>query len=235
MAQVATPNRPVLVNRLHQPAWTHSHPLPPSPGRSPSLRNTARYAPELTTKTPPAIPYLSMMGTATAPARVPSHKRAREDSAAYTYPNTNSLAQSGAGDDPPRVVKKSRIVADGKSPARLKLSKEDRGRAIENFKEKYTRAFPSFKFHFDLVDSAAKGTLANAVSQLGAVSFFSAPALLLCGPLNVMCGFDIIFIDYSRILFICCYASHHEPSTTSGKSSPVSSQQQGKLGELEFK
>lgn len=40
----------------------------------------------------------------------------------------------------------------------------------ERFRDKYTRAFPSFKFYFDSIDPPAKTILSNRVQQLGAVS-----------------------------------------------------------------
>ncbi|KDQ15205.1 hypothetical protein BOTBODRAFT_31872 [Botryobasidium botryosum FD-172 SS1] len=179
MSLLATPRRPPLATRPPSQGapWTHvptaAHlPYPfsnadKSPSVSACLSRPARHhAPSLPkTAQPLRTPAASgshayeqsyaMLATATAPARVPAHKRARDDN-----PTEDSVSHARGG-------KKSRVGGAGE---------HDGARALENFVEKYTRAFPSFRFYFDSVDAGAKQPHAARVQQLGARvdDFFSA-------------------------------------------------------------
>lgn len=64
-------------------------------------------------------------------------------------------------------AKKAKV--DKRAVDRERLERE---RFEERFRDKYTRAFPQFKFYFDSVDAPAKASLVNRVQQLGAVRFF---------------------------------------------------------------
>ena len=138
---------------------------------------------------------LSVAGvTATAPARVPVPKRARETDDEYDgrscgggdYNNSRPLpltprANRRAPDltldkqqapcTPVRGQQQQQQPRDGGSAARVskKAKLEDRIKAEERFRYKYSKAFPGFKFYFDSLDPAIKSSFSQRVTALGAV------------------------------------------------------------------
>lgn len=94
-------------------------------------------------------------------SRLPGPSRTQSASLKRARPAPSPM-KSGISE---RSAKKLKI--DKRAAERERL---ERQRLEERFRDKYTRAFPSFKFYFDSIDPPAKTTLSNRVQQLGAVS-----------------------------------------------------------------
>lgn len=101
----------------------------------------------------------TITAVATAPPRVPNHKRARSPDADHVEDYDHKRSR-GSGTAP--VEDK---VQDVRTRERL-----ERQREREHYRNSYLKAFPSFVFYFDNVDSATKSRQTNAVTSLGAVS-----------------------------------------------------------------
>ncbi|KAF9518131.1 hypothetical protein BS47DRAFT_1338722 [Hydnum rufescens UP504] len=191
----ATPRRQALINRQTHALYPTAL---PAPEKSPSIRSAQRHQRTLTQRPtlihkqshpPIKTPTSSVLHvpdiTATAPARVPVPKRSRDDQGndddddghfhpARANPSwpSNRLGtkhprpQVHSHEQPERLAKK----------AKLEERVEERLRQEERFKDKYTRAFPGFKFYFDSLDASVKHSFSSRVQQLGAriEDFFSA-------------------------------------------------------------
>lgn len=100
-----------------------------------------------------------------------------------------------------------------------RADKEDRERLEARFRDKYTRAFPSFKFYFDSIDPSVRNSLANRVSQLGAVCNF-LQFLFFCFLrviLPTTCDIDVIVHALSHPPY------YSESKISSLHQSPISS------------
>jgi len=96
----------------------------------------------------------------TRPSRIPGSSRTQNASVKRARPP--SPTKPGMSE---RSAKKPKV--DNHAAEREKL---ERQRFEERFRDKYTRAFPNFKFYFDSIDPPVKTLLSNRVQQLGAVS-----------------------------------------------------------------
>lgn len=70
----------------------------------------------------------------------------------------------------PAVLDVDQVDRDRVTKKHKMEKRVEREQAEEKFRDKYTRAFPNFKFYFDSIDGPAKSSLTNRVLQLGAVS-----------------------------------------------------------------
>lgn len=203
MNDPATPRRKVLI---HRPQGIHTQApavLPYHLDKSPTLSRLPQRPlfahktsfPNPQHKTPETLIDLAE-AIATAPARVPAHTRMRdpdEDAREAEHRHRVMTAEEHvnnlqshpiAGKKRPRpealVGGGGAVDRTGRASKRAKLEeREERARNEERFKEKYTKAFPAFKFYFDSLDSSVRSSLASRVQQLGAVSsIFSGPTFL---------------------------------------------------------
>lgn len=204
----ATPRRQALIDRQAHTLYPVALPIPeksPSIRSAQRLQRTLTQRPTFIHKQshpPLKTPTSSILHVAdiaaTAPARVPLPKRPRDDqgddddgcghlqpprtdlsrpvnrtgivNAVLAPPQKRPRPQAHSHEQPERLAKK----------AKLEERVEERLRQEERFKDKYTRAFPSFKFYFDSLDASAKHSFSNRVQQLGAVStHFPQPLSLL--------------------------------------------------------
>ncbi|KAF8332627.1 uncharacterized protein EI90DRAFT_3053805 [Cantharellus anzutake] len=149
----------------------------------PSLLFKQSHAP---LRTPAHGPTLNIADvTATAPARVPVPKRPREVDDEYDArplpltPRANRRAPDLVAEKPQApctpIRGQRQQTCDGSARASKKAKLEDRIKAEEKFRYKYTRAFPTFKFYFDSLDPAVKSSFSQRISVLGArvEDFFS--------------------------------------------------------------
>jgi hypothetical protein len=94
-------------------------------------------------------------------SRLPGPSQTQSASLKRARPAPSPM-KSGIGE---RSAKKPKV--DKRAAEREKL---ERQRFEDRFRDKYTRAFPNFKFYFDSIDPPVKTFLSNRVQQLGAVS-----------------------------------------------------------------
>jgi hypothetical protein len=199
----ATPRRQALINRQTHALYPTALPVPeksPSIRSAQRHQRTLTQRPTLIHKQshpPIKTPTSSVLHvpdiTATAPARVPVPKRPRDDQGndddddGHLYPGranpswpsnrpgTVSAAPAPAQKHPrPQVYSHEQPERLAKK-AKLEERVEERLRQEERFKDKYTRAFPGFKFYFDSLDASVKHSFSSRVQQLGAVSISLHP------------------------------------------------------------
>ncbi|KAG8906819.1 hypothetical protein FRC01_007892, partial [Tulasnella sp. 417] len=183
MSVAATPRRQPLHDR--QPICP-SHLPPTALGldlMSPTANKRRRHVPSATHNVPSA----SRSTASSSQPRSGSSKRGREedgDVAAIAVTPKRCRLQRGIistptkaqSREPKALLPSPPIVRVGTAPlpskdARRKYTKEERiqrEREITNFKEKYTKAFPNFRFYFHGIDSSSRKELAAKVKSLGA-------------------------------------------------------------------
>lgn len=184
MSVAATPRRQPLHDRQ---ALYPSH-LPPTALAidlmSPTANKRRRHVPSATHNVQSA----SRATTSSSQPRSGSSKRSREedgDVAAIAVTPKRCRLQRGVISTPTKAQSRETktflpsppIVHVGTASlaskdARRKYTKEERiqrEREITNFKEKYTKAFPNFRFYFHGLDASSKKELSAKVKSLGAV------------------------------------------------------------------
>jgi hypothetical protein len=105
------------------------------------------------------LPASTIAAVATAPPRVPNHKRARSPDVEHHDDDGHKRSRGSgttAGDDK---------ITDARARER-----HERQQQREHYRNSYLKAFPNFVFYFDNVDSATKHRQAQMVISLGAVS-----------------------------------------------------------------
>ncbi|KIO30373.1 hypothetical protein M407DRAFT_20636 [Tulasnella calospora MUT 4182] len=190
MSVAATPRRQPLHDR--QPLCP-SH-LPPTALAidlmSPSANKRRRHVPSATHN----VQSTSRSTASSSQPRSGSSKRSREDDgdvAAIAVTPKRCRLQRGTISTPTKVQSRETktllpsppIVHVGTGPlaskdAKKRYTKEERiqrEREITNFKEKYTKAFPNFRFYFHGIDASSRKELTAKVKSLGArvEDFFS--------------------------------------------------------------
>ncbi|KAG8737515.1 hypothetical protein FRC10_008095 [Ceratobasidium sp. 414] len=108
----------------------------------------------------------TITAVATAPPRVPNHKRARSPDPDQIDDNEHKRSRGSA-------VPTEDKAQDARTRERL-----ERQREREHYRNSYLKAFPGFVFYFDNVDEATKNRQIKTVNALGArvESFFSRNA-----------------------------------------------------------
>lgn len=124
-----------------------------------STRTSARWTTGSAAPTFAMLPGSSatITAVATAPPRVPNHKRARSPDAEHTEDY-----------DPKRSRGSGTAPAEDKAQDARARERGDRQREREHYRNSYLKAFPSFVFYFDNVDSSSKTRQTNMVTSLGA-------------------------------------------------------------------
>jgi hypothetical protein len=217
----ATPRRPPLTSRPQGVYTLAPNLMHIDTDKSPSLALRSTNLPRSThakSLFPPASALPSSLKNApllfqapsTAPARVPAHKRPRDD-------NQDEL--------PTRNLKKSKLAAaigyatpvkEKKVKHYTQEDKEDRLREINNFIDKYTRYFPTFTFYFDTLDST-RNAFAPKIRQLGGVRFDFLP--LISSP-------DGPLVACRRVLFRIHNTCHHQQTSSERRRGEEISRQQ---------
>src|SRR5258707_3241789 len=188
MSAPTTPRRPGVMTR-HHGVQSALPGIVPIHDRSPSLRDSMMmeggprcshslslsasrpsllHKPHVSLRTPMNSAALSVADvTATAPARVPVPKRARDTDDEYDGLDCNSRplpltprANRRAPDlmpekqQAPRTPVQGQYQRDGSTARASKRTKlEDRIKAEERFRYKYTKAFPGFKSYLDSLET----------------------------------------------------------------------------------
>lgn len=98
--------------------------------------------------------------------RTASLKRSRAPASPLRPPQHSNSQQHAVSEE--RAAKKPKVLQQDKRA--LERDRVERDKFEERFRDKYTRAFPGFKFYFDSIEGPARSALANRVQQLGAVS-----------------------------------------------------------------
>lgn len=107
------------------------------------------------------LPASTIAAVATAPPRVPNHKRARSPDVEYNDDDVHKRSRgSGAAN------------RDDKSADPWVRERIERRQEREHYRNSYLKAFPKFVFYFDNVDSAIKNRQSQTVISLGGVSRF---------------------------------------------------------------
>lgn len=125
-----------------------------------SSRASARWTTGGDPRTVDMLPAATITAVATAPPRVPNHKRARSPDVEHIDDDGHKRSRGSA------TIAGEDKVADSRTRERL-----ERQQQREHYRNSYLKAFPGFVFYFDNVESPTRDRQTRKVTALGAVSF----------------------------------------------------------------